>query len=80
MTIRYRGRSGPDIWQEVTLKIKIFNYFTRNINPPIEIQINNWLSENPDIEIIKLIQSEAMAAREDRFERSMTISLLYREK
>jgi hypothetical protein len=62
------------------LKIKIFTYFSMNINPPSEIQMNQWLAANPDIEIVHIVQSESMAARGDGMERNLSISILYREK
>ena len=62
------------------LKAKIFTYFTLNINPPSEIQINEWFSENPDIEIIDTLQSESMAVKNDEMERNLSITILYREK
>jgi hypothetical protein len=62
------------------LKVKIFTYFSLNINPPNEIQINKWLAENPDIEIVDIVQSESMAARNDSMERNLSITIVYREK
>ena len=62
------------------LKVKIFTYFTQNINPPSEIQINQWLAENPDIEIIDMLQSESMAAKDLGMERNLSITIIYREK
>jgi hypothetical protein len=62
------------------LKVKIFTYFTLNINPPNEIQINQWLEQNPDIEIIDMLQSESMAAKSGDMERNLSITILYREK
>jgi hypothetical protein len=61
------------------LKVKIFTYFTLNINPSNEMQMNQWLAENPDIEIVQMLQSESMAAKEDRLERNLSITILYRE-
>lgn len=61
------------------IKTKIFTYFTLNINPPNEIQINQWLSENPDIEIVDMLQSESMAERNGQIERNLSITFLYRE-
>lgn len=61
------------------LKVKIFTYFTLNINPPNEIQINQWLADNPDIEIVQILQSESMVTKEDKIERNLSISILYRE-
>ncbi len=62
------------------LKVKIFTYFSMNINPPNEIQINQWLAANPDIEIVDMVQSESMAARATEMERNLTITILYRER
>lgn len=62
------------------LKVKIFTYFTLNINPPNEIQINQWLAENPDIEIIDMLQSESMAVKIGDMERNLSITIVYREK
>jgi len=61
------------------LKAKIFTYFTTNINPPNEIQINQWLEENPGIEVINLVQSESMVIKEGEIERNMSITIMYRE-
>ena len=61
-----------------SLKAKIFSYCTTNINPPGEMQINAWLSQNPDIEIVNMLQSESMVALESSIERNLTVTLLYR--
>jgi len=61
------------------LKTKIFTYFTLNINPPNEIQINEWLDGNPDIEIVDMLQSESMAAKDGKIERNLSITIIYRE-
>lgn len=61
------------------LKAKIFTYFTLNINPPSEIQINQWLAENPDIEIVNMMQSESMAEKKGEIERNLSITIFYRE-
>jgi hypothetical protein len=62
------------------LKVKIFKEFTRNINPTGEYQMNQWLEEHPEIEIVKMMQSESMIpSGENDIERSLTITLLYRE-
>lgn len=62
------------------IKAKIFSYCTTDINPPNESQINTWLAEHPDISVVQMLQSESMAALENnRVERNLTISLLYRE-
>lgn len=60
------------------LKAKIFSYCTTNINPPGELQLNQWLEENPEIEIVQVLQSESMAVHEEQLERNLTITLLYR--
>jgi hypothetical protein len=60
------------------IRAKIFSYCTTNINPPGEMQINQWLQENPDVEIIDMLQSESMVAQENRVERNLTITLLFR--
>jgi hypothetical protein len=62
------------------LKVKIFTYFSVNINPPNEIQINQWLKENPNIDIVDIVQSESMAVKADSMERNLSITILYREK
>jgi len=62
------------------IKAKIFSYCTTDINPPNESQINGWLAEHPDITMVQMLQSEAMAAIDaKRFERNLTITLLYRD-
>ena len=61
------------------IRAKIFSYCTTNINPPGELQINHWLKENPDIEIVDMLQSESMAAQENRVDRNLTITLLFRQ-
>lgn len=61
------------------LKIKIFTYFTLNINPPNEIQINQWLADHPDIEIVDMLQSESMTTTKDNIERNLSITIVYRE-
>lgn len=60
------------------LKAKIFSYCTTNINPPSELQLNEWLAENPDIEIVHTLQSESITVRKDELERNLTVTLLYR--
>jgi hypothetical protein len=62
-----------------TIRAKIFSYCTTNINPPGELQINQWLKENPDIEIVDMLQSESMVTQEIRIERNLTITLLFRQ-
>ena len=59
--------------------MKIFSYFTLNINPPNEIQINQWLADNGGIEIVDMLQSESMAVREGSVERNLSITIVYRE-
>ena len=61
------------------ISAKIFSYCTTNINPPGELQINKWFKENPDIEIVDMLQSESMVAQENRVERNLTITLLFRQ-
>jgi hypothetical protein len=61
------------------LKVKIFTYFSLNINPPNEIQLNRWLAENPDIDIVNMLQSESMATRNGQVERNLSITIVYRE-
>lgn len=61
------------------IKAKIFSYCTKDINPPNELQINTWLADHPGIDIIQMLQSESMVAIEDRIERNLSITLLYRE-
>ncbi len=60
------------------LQAKIFSYCTTNINPPGELQLNEWLAENPDIEIVHVLQSESMVAHGKTIERNLTVTLLYR--
>jgi hypothetical protein len=62
-----------------TIRAKIFSYCTTNINPPGELQINQWLKGNPDIEIVDMLQSESMVTQENRIERNLTITLLWRQ-
>jgi hypothetical protein len=62
------------------LKVKIFTYFTLNINPPNEIKINQWFEENQDIDIVDMLQSESMTAKNGGIERNMSITIVYREK
>lgn len=61
------------------IKTKIFTYFTMNINPPSDIQMNNWLAENPGIEIIQMTQSESMVVKEKQIERNLSVTIIYRE-
>lgn len=62
------------------LQVKIFTHCTQHINPFNETQINDWLAENPDIEIAHLLQSESMTLlKEDQVERNLSISIFYRE-
>jgi len=60
------------------LKSKIFSYCTTNINPPGELQLNQWLEENPEIEIVHVLQSESMTVHKEKLERNLTITFLYR--
>ena len=59
------------------LKAKIFSYCTTNLNPPGEMQLNQWLEENPEIEIVHVLQSESMTAYDEQLERNLTVTLLY---
>jgi hypothetical protein len=61
------------------IEAKIFSYCTTNINPPGELQMNAWLAENPDIEVLHVLQSESMVSVENRIERNLSITLLYRQ-
>ncbi len=61
------------------IEAKIFSYCTTNINPPGELQINAWLAENRDIEIVNVLQSESMVIHKNRIERNLSITLLYRQ-
>lgn len=60
------------------IKAKIFTYCTTDINLPGELQINAWLAENADIEIVQMLQSESMVARDNQIERNLSVTLLYR--
>ena len=61
------------------LRVKIFKEFSRNINPPNELQINQWLEENPGIEVVEMLQSESMIPiEENTIERNLTITIVYR--
>ena len=60
------------------LQAKIFSYCTTNINFPSELQLNKWLEENPDVEIVHALQSESITVRKDELERNLTVTLLYR--
>ena len=60
------------------LQAKIFRYCTTNINPPNELQLNQWLEENPDMEIVHVLQSESMAVYREKLERNLSVTLLYR--
>ncbi|NNK13866.1 MAG: hypothetical protein HKP52_06485 [Desulfofustis sp.] len=60
------------------LQAKIFSYCTTNINPPSELQLNEWLEENPEVEIVHALQSESITVRKDELERNLTVTLLYR--
>jgi len=61
------------------LQVKIFTYFTLTISSSCEVQMNKWLAKNPNIEIVKMLQSESMAANNDHLERNMSMTILYRE-
>ena len=60
------------------LKAKIFSYCTTNISIPVEMRLNLWLEENPEIEIVHVLQSESMSVHEEKIERNLTVTLLYR--
>ena len=60
------------------LQARIFSYCTTNINPPGELQLNQWLEDNPKIEIVHVLQSESMVVHGEQLERNLTITLLYR--
>ena len=60
------------------LKAKIFSHCTTNINSHGELQINDWLADNPGIEIVKMLQSESMVSHDNGIELNLTITLLYR--
>ena len=62
-----------------TIKAKIFSHCTTNVNPHSELQINHWLADNPDIEIVTMLQSESMVSRDSGIELNLTITLLYRQ-
>ena len=61
------------------LKAKIFSHCTTNINSHGELQINDWLADNPGIEIVKMLQSESMVSHDNGIELNLTITLLYRQ-
>jgi hypothetical protein len=61
------------------IKAKIFSHCTTNVNPHSELQINRWLADNPDIDIVKMLQSESMVTRDTGLELNLTITLLYRQ-
>lgn len=62
------------------LKVKIFTHCTQHINPMNESQINDWLAQHLQVEIVHLLQSESMTRlSEDAIERNLSISVFYRE-
>ena len=61
------------------LKIKVFTYFTLTISSSCEVQMNKWLADNPNIEIVNMLQSESMVSKKDQIERNMSMTVLYRE-
>lgn len=62
------------------LKIKIFTHCTRHINPHNENQLNDWLAQNPTIEIVSMAQSESMVGvTPDQITRNLSITLIYRQ-
>jgi hypothetical protein len=60
------------------LEAKIFSYCTTNINHPGEMQINAWLAEHPDVEIVDTLQSESMVSHENKIEHNLSITILFR--
>ena len=60
------------------MKSKIFTYCTTNNNPPSELQMNEWLAEKPDVDIVHALKSESITVRKDELERNLTVTLLYR--
>lgn len=61
------------------LKAKIFTHCTNNINMPNEVQVNEWLAENPGIDIVHMLQSESITTDEKGIQRNLTITVIYRE-
>ena len=61
-----------------SIKAKIFTYCTTNINPPGEIQINEWFADQPGIEVVDMVQSESMVALDGKIETNLTVTILYR--
>lgn len=61
------------------LKAKIFNHSTDNIKLPNELQLNAWLAEHSDVEIVHTLQSESMTVNDNGVQRNLTITLIYRE-
>jgi hypothetical protein len=62
------------------MKAKIFTYFSMNIAPPSEIQINDWLQSHPGVEIHHIAQSESMVVvKEGHVERNLSVTVFYRE-
>jgi hypothetical protein len=62
------------------LKVKIFTHCTQHINPFNEAQLNEWLAQNPAVEIVHLLQSESMVVvKNDQVERNLSITLFFRE-
>lgn len=61
------------------MKVKIFREFSDSIHPPTELQINSWLEENADIEVLHLLQSESMTPiSENDVQRNLTVTIFYR--
>ena len=61
------------------LSVKVFSECSQNINLPNELKINEWLSANPDVEVVQVVQSESMARVTERdIERNLTITIFYR--
>jgi len=74
-----KGNNEERMTNMAPLKAKVFSYCTTNINPPGEMQLNQWLAENPDVDIVEMLQSESMAVFENNLERNLTITVIYRE-
>lgn len=61
------------------LKAKVFTSATHDLNPPNELQLNTWLAENPQVEIVHLLQSESMAAcNENNVVHNLSLTVFYR--
>jgi hypothetical protein len=61
------------------LKVKIFNENTTSISPSNEYRINQWLRSHPDIQIVSMLQSEAMVLNnDDAIEKNLSITIFYK--